>query len=72
MKTIENFFNMPFDQAVKEKKEFNLFSASEAMALGLNLEAIVCFNLAKLGYREGTEQYREAKKEEMNYLGGTW
>lgn len=69
-KVIENFFGMPFEQALREKGEFTLITSAQSRVL--DIKAMVYFNLAKLGWSEEDPGYREAKQDELNYLSGIW
>ena len=65
---LENFFAMSFDSLLQKQNEFTMIETSQTNSLSLG--AMVYFNLAKMGWDENDEGYNEARKDELEYLGG--
>lgn len=70
-KLLEDFFEDTFENLLKTRSCFTL-QESISLQPELNVRAMAYFNLAKQGYTEQEEGYKEAFRDEVKYLSGSW
>ena len=70
-KLLEDFFGVPFEKLLETRDNFTL-QESLSLQPELDVRAMAYFNSVKQGYSENEEGYKEAFRDEIKYLSGSW